>query len=315
MRILVLCILLIFVGCEELVEVESVLHKPRIVISSYPITHKNPSVYVTLTQPAYSASIRKIDDFNARITNVTSGYAYTLTPNYNFDCITFTTHELEYESGGIYMVDVSNSNGGVEAFATDTIPYPAQIVDASVQPVSNNSFNQVSISVKYINEKPQSQYFEVALYLAEVWGNSNDLEFHNSTAPLKSNHPLITRETYYPDLMLIGSGYPETLLFRFDENQHESIVDFMYETSSSWNPLTGYQFPEHYLRVELRAVSNAYFYHKTSKYAQMYAVEGDFLYGIAPPVAVISNIVGGYGIFAGYAKVDTVMHLTARTID
>lgn len=310
-----MCMLLIFVGCEELVEVESVLHKPSIVISSYTVSHKNPYVYVTHTQPAYSTSISKIDDFNASITNVTSGYEYALTPNYNFDYITFTTNELEYESGGIYRIELYNSTGDVEAFATDTIPYPALIVDASVQPIGNDFYNQVSISIKSINEVTQSQYFEVALYLAEIWDDDDDLEFYSSTTPLKSNHPLITRETYYPDLMLIGSGYPETLLFRFDENQQEALVDFMYETSSSWNPLTGYQFPEHYLRVELRAVSKAYFHYKTSKYTQMYAVEGDFLYGIAPPVAVMSNIVGGYGIFAGYAKVDTVMHIASRTID
>jgi len=314
MRSIFYILIFLLVGCEEIVEFNTnATHDPSIVVSSYFSPLESPGVYVTHTQPAYYSYAPRLNDIQASIECVNSGNAYILSPTNGIGHINFSSDEMVFSEGGIYKVIVTQNN--TITHATDTIPYPASIHGVTVHPISNDFSYQVSLSINPSAHNFDNNFFEVAVYLAEVWDSSQEIEFYENPNPLKSFNPIITREDYYPDLMLIGSGHPETLLFRIEGSAKTVKIDFQYETSSSWNPLTGYFFPEHYVKVEMRSVSKAYFNYKTSLYRQKYAMEGDFLYGIAPPVTVISNILGGYGVFAGYSKTDTVLHVPSRSID
>ena len=67
------------------------------------------------------------------------------------------------------------------------------------------------------------------------------------------------------------------------------------------------------IKVQIRSVSYSYFQYKTSLYKQIYAAEGDLLYGMAAPVKVKGNIIGGLGILGSYCKVDSTVFVAGRT--
>ncbi|MGF1584929.1 MAG: DUF4249 family protein [Bacteroidales bacterium] len=303
-------------GCEEMVEVNvKETHESNLVVSTYLTPSEKSSVYVTYTHPAYTAFAPGVDDISVSIECTNSESAFNLFPSSLNGRTTFSSDELTFEEGGIYRLSVEALKKKNSAQATDTIPYAASLHNVTVHPVKDDSPYQVSISINPYADNLDNSFYEVAVFLAEVWNSTQDTVFYEKPTSLISYNPIITREDYYPDLMLIGSRDPETLLFRIQRSAGNVKIDFQYETSSGWNPSTGYRFPEHYVKVELRTVSRAYFNYKTSLYKQINAVEGDFLYGIAPPVTVNSNITGGFGVFAGYSKTDTIIHLPARTIE
>ncbi len=303
-------------GCEEMVEVNiKETHEPGLVVSTYLNPSEKSSVYVTYTHPAYTAFAPVVDDVSVIIECTNSESAFNLFPSSQNGRTTFSSDELTFKEGGIYKLSVESLKKNKSAQATDTIPYAASMHNVSIQPVKKDSPYQVSISINPSSENSENSFYEIAVYLAEIWDLRQDTGFYEKPMPLISYNPIITREDYYPDLMLIGSRDPETLLFRMQGSAGTGKIDFQYQTSIAHHPLTGYRFPEHYVKVELRTVSRAYFNYKTSLYKQINAVEGDFLYGIAPPVTVNSNITGGYGVFAGYSKTDTIIHLPARTIE
>lgn len=281
-------------------------HIPKLVVSSYFSDGNQPDIYVTHTQPAYSQSNQLAEVGLATIEDLSAGLLYTLDAEQMYGYTKYTSDAFTFKQNQSYKLSVEYKDLGEVVSAIDTIPSPPEILVLSVVPVMDDFRYSVTVHLK---SQPQG-FYEIALYLVE--GESNLPGYSTEPTPLSTNSHYITREDYYPELSMVDGRHPESLLFR-STNEDLIAVDFFYETSFSWNPLRGYRFPEHTVYVKVRRVSEAYFNYKTTLYKQGYAIGGDFLYGIAPPVTVQSNVNGGFGIFAAFSQSDTATHVEARS--
>lgn len=308
MRLLLLSLLLLFqFGCDEVMEVDmSDGHTPKLVVSSYISDGKQPDIYVTLTQPAYSQSTQMVEEGLATIEDLSAGLLYTLDAEIGYGYTKYTSDAFTFKQNQLYRLSVDYADLGEVLSAIDSIPSPPVISGLSVVPVKDDFPYSVTVQMN----SQSKGFYEIVLYLAEGEGNLAD--YGAAPTPLSSNSHYITREDYYPSLIMVDGRHPESLLFRTG-SEKKIAIDFFYETSFSWNPIRGYRFPEHTVNVMVRRVSEAYFNYKTTLYKQGYAIGGDFLYGIAPPVTVQSNVNGGFGIFAAYSQSDTTTHIEARS--
>lgn len=298
-------------ACEQEVEIDlAQSFKPEIAISSFFSDNEPINIFVTLTQPAYSEEYKRVSVSNAWLEDgLKNKYPLEIDKHF-FNIDLFSSEEINFSNGNPIKLIIESEEMNSTLIAEDTIPHSATFKNMKITPIDNELYYHISgIIVPPKITDFEDTYYEVVLYVLE----KNDVEYHNLDYLFSHNH-LITKEEYYPGVLLLGSVGPPTLLWR-NNSKENFYIDFYYDTpSSAWNASTGYRLPEHYLKIELRTVSKAYFSYKTSLYRQQYAIEGDFMYGLAPPTTVKSNVKGGTGIFAAYSKVDTVLHVKPRVI-
>ncbi|ASB48530.1 DUF4249 domain-containing protein [Alkalitalea saponilacus] len=314
MRVLIFSLVFIVFGCEQEVEVDLTKgFEPEIVVSSFFSPQDSIRVLVTLTQPAYSNRYRRVRVSSAWLEDGFNQRHQLIVDEHFFDTDLLSSGIPDFTPGSAVTLVVESDELDKLVTAVDTIPQPAYLRGFEIIPVKDEHFYYVGGTIiPPIMDDENDLYYEIILYSTEREPDDSNHHFYKYDYPF-SHHYLITREDYYPGVMLIGAVGPPTLLWR--SNKREPFyIDFYYDSPSiHWNPIDGYRFPKHHLKIELRTVSKTYFDYKTSLYRQQYAVEGDFLYGLAPPVSVRSNVVGGTGIFAGFCKVDTVIPLEARS--
>lgn len=309
-------LLMLIFGCEQEVEVDLTKNfKPELAVSSFFSVEDSVRVFVSLTQPAYSQKYKRVKISKAWLEDDLNHRHQLLIDEHFFDTSLLSSGIPEFKYGSTVRLVVESDDLDISVTAVDTIPHPAYFKNFEVSPLEGEHFYYVSGSIiPPIRDGDEDVYYEIVLYSTEKEMEEVGQYFTRVFYPF-SHHYLITREEYYPGMLLLGSVGPPTLLWR-SVKREPFYIDFYYDAPSTvWNMTDGHILPKHFLKIELRTVSKAYFSYKTSLYQQQYAIEGDFLYGLAPPVDVKSNVVGGVGIFAGYCKVDTVLQVEARTVN
>jgi uncharacterized protein DUF4249 len=66
------------------------------------------------------------------------------------------------------------------------------------------------------------------------------------------------------------------------------------------------------LKITFRSISESYFRYKEKQFAYLFSLESDIFSGMSEPISLYSNIIGGYGIFAGYSSDEKVINVTSR---
>lgn len=283
---------------------------PEVTVSSYLIPDSSVKLKLAMTRAAYSNHQTNPAFKSATIEQLWNNQIFVLSQHQKTNYIELFSNELEPKAGGIYKLRLETINPSLVLEAVDTIPEITPISDTEILPVDKSSEQLGRITFKPNLTPVTSQYYEVAVFVKE--GNGSDSLNLFNQIPIVTNNQIITREDYYPSLLLIGAERPKSLLFRITNPAGKVHVDFNYFAPSYMNPL-GATTIKHFVRIELRTVSYSYFRYKTSLYKQGYATSGDLLYGMAPPVTVIGNITGGLGIFSGYSKSDTIISVAGRT--
>jgi len=307
---------MLILGCEQEVEVDLTKDfKSEIAISSFFSSEDSIKIFVTLTQPVYSQRYRRIKISSAWLEDDLNQRHQLFIDQHSFDADLLSSGIIDFSYGRSVKLVAKSDDLNIRLTALDSIPHPADIKMFEVTPVKGEQFYYVGGTIIPPKEaKGEDVYYEIALYSVEKESEDKSRNFTKIYYPF-SHHHLITREDYYPGVLLLGAVGPPTLLWH--SNKEEPFhIDFYYNSpSTTWNPSTGYRLPKHYLKMELRTVSKTLFLYKTSLYQQQYATEGDFLYGLAPPIDVKSNVMGGVGIFAGYSKVDTIIQVDERIVN
>lgn len=70
--------------------------------------------------------------------------------------------------------------------------------------------------------------------------------------------------------------------------------------------------PDYRLKVIFRSVSESYFRYKEKQFAYLFTLETDIFSGMSEPIQLYSNIIGGYGIFAGYSADNRTIEVVVR---
>jgi hypothetical protein len=280
-------------------------------VSSFLVPDSAVSLKLVMTRAAYSARETDAVFKSGTIESVLDNQAYVLSGRSQKDYLELYSTELKPVTGGIYKMRVETRNPATVLESTDTIPDITPILDAEILPVEKSS-NQVGrVTFKPNPDATGTLYYELAILLCDKSSLQPTNIFYQ--IPITSNNQIITREDYYPSLLLIGAMEPQSFLFRINHRSEAVSIDFIYRSGSAWGNATGVCTFDHDIRIELRTVSYGYFNYKTSLYKQINAANGDLLYGMAAPVTVKGNINGGLGVFAGYSKSDTTISVAGRT--
>lgn len=314
-KIILFLLICLSSSCEsDLVMVDINLESgfvPSVAVSSYLSPDSSVCLKVSMTQAAYSTNLITPKIKSATIERVVDHQIFDLTQNKKNSFVELFTNELEITTGGIYKIKIETQNPVIKLESTDTIPASTPILDANILSVDKSTNQMGRIKFKPNQTNNLTGYYELAIFKRELSDIQTPFPFYQ--IPLTTNSQIITREDYYPSLVLIGATNPQTLLFRHNNSEEIVTVDFIYSAGTEY--FAGDVFSlAHDIRIELRSVSYAYFRYKTSLYKQGYAASGDLLYGMSAPVTVYSNITGGVGIFSGYSKADTIISVAKRTV-
>jgi hypothetical protein len=308
--ILPLAYLFLIWGCEQEMLVDtSKSYSRQTALSGTINTDSSFMVMLSCVQPAYQSKYSQPKVKQASVLNMMTGETFILNPHPNDFFIELREPSIIPSPGETYKIMVKTTEPEQLLEAIDSIPYPAKLLSVDVFPVLDKIDYNGTLQFETGSNRPS--FFEIALFIAEYWPGVENPGFWQNT--VSSSNYFVTREDYYPKLLLIGSSPPPSLLFSIHDQVDTLSIDFSYTTSIEWNSLSQSTVPSHDIRVELRSVSKAYYLYKTSLYKQQYATEGDFLHGISPPVRVAGNIQGGYGVFCAYSKIDTIFRVEGRT--
>jgi hypothetical protein len=140
--------------------------------------------------------------------------------------------------------------------------------------LSGPSFYEVELSAKYV-----------------IDNNSTSIWFR------KNNDPIITSTG-------ILNYNPKTLIFtdKMFDGKHCSVkIYFATRTYAEYN-----------LKISFRSVSESYYKYKERQFAYLFSLENDILSGMSEPINLYSNIMGGYGIFAGYSTDEKLITIQGK---
>jgi hypothetical protein len=197
-----------------------------------------------------------------------------------------------------YTVEVL-SNNFESILAYDSIPSRVEILEASLLfpvGIDENGDEYGEYSVKFSDPINETNYYELAIY-QYINGEKVYLEWYSDyykvTDPVLINEGLldfIPTTMFFSDELFDGETY--TLKFNDFANGNTSLTSFS----------TG-------IYIELRSVSKSYYLYR--KYYTIHAFNQqtnyedlhDFLFS-GEPQDMFTNVINGFGIFAGYNKTD-----------
>jgi hypothetical protein len=299
----------------ELTKVEVDLENgfvPEVAISSYLVPDSMVNLKLDMTRAAYSGSNNaNVTLKSATIERLSDNQVYTLSQNQRASYVELSSKELKPLAGEVYKLCIETQNPTAILKSVDTIPTSTPILDAEILPVEKSSNQLGRITFKPSINSKGTTFYEIVILICEESSAQPSNKFYQMPF-LTTNDQIVTREDYYPSLLLIGAIEPQSLLFRSNDSKEAISISFLYRAGAVQSATNIYTI-SHKLKIELRTVSYAYFNYKTSLYKQGYAANGDLLYGMAAPVTVKGNIKGGLGIFAGYGKADTTISVAGRT--
>ena len=285
--------------------------KPQVCMSSF--LNPDSVVYIKLglTQASFSTKISALPQITSSvISDLTINASYRLLGNVVKNDMFLTTSGFIPQKGSIYSIKIETKNPSQIIEATDTVPNnEVRITDIKIEPIRKSTSYLGKVKFIALNKK-QTNYYELVLFAQDLAALEQPQPFYQ--IGLKTKDQLVTREDYYPGLLLLGATDPSSLLFRLDSQNNEISLNFEYSTGEGQSGSSINTWDEN-IKVQIRSVSYSYFQYKTSLYKQIYAAEGDLLYGMAAPVKVKGNIIGGLGILGSYCKVDSTVFVAGRT--
>lgn len=284
-------------------------HKSEPVISTFFQPDSTFAVLISSTIAAYSET--NINPFTvdyAYITDLKTNTNYLLHKISSSDF--WTNLELAPQIENQYKINISMNQQSIKIEAIDSVPKQKEVSGFEVTNIVNESKNKVKFQINTNNLIYEYCYFEI-IFSSRYPTVGTDTNF--SQQNIHSSNPIITSEEYYPSLLLFGASTPQSLLFKLKSGSGLVDLDFFYYISGE-SGYYGTLYYAHNIHVEIRFVSYDYYRYKTTLYKQQYATSGDILYGLAAPVDLHSNLIGGRGIFAGYSKISFQQEVVERYI-
>lgn len=311
--VLVIIIVLLSACGLELTKVDINLEDgfiPEVAVSGYLIPDSLVNLHLIMTRAAYSTHNTKATLKSATIERVSDNQIFILSQNQKINYVELLSKELKPIAGEIYKMRIETQTPTSVIESIDTIPASTPILDAEILPVEKSSNQFGRIKFKPNVNSIETTFYELAILICDKSSLQPTNIFYQ--IPITTNNQIVTREDYYPSLLLIGAFEPQSLLFKLTNLDEIVNISFLYR-SGAIQSSKGISSLNHELKIELRSVSYSYFKYKTSLYKQINAANGDLLYGMATPVVVTGNIKGGLGIFSGYSKSDTIISVAGRT--
>lgn len=219
--------------------------------------------------------------------------------------------ELVPSSGNEYTLLITMANGEILR-ASDVLPNALNEFQVNFRDSLKKIDGEIWVSQAKINidnTNLNNTYFEVkfeVLYIEPViykhFNDSDNIKTSN-TFFINNADPVISSEglpDYFPTLIFSNS--------LFSKPTHSITADYYRETSYTYNgEIIDYNYD---LIVKFRTISQNYYKYKKQliKHLNGHSHETQFWDVLGDPVSMISNIEGGYGIFAGYTQIEDTVY-------
>ena len=302
-------LLLLGIACERVVEVELPPHESRIVANAFLSAGEPLRLYI-------SRSVGIVDRTNpadrvikdARVTILEDGQPF---PARYIDTILIdTTGHVSYPPAHYYvpLLPVAGRNyelrvthDGFDSVVAETrVPVQAPIL---VLQFVDNAFRSET-------GEPQ---FRLSITVADPPGVRNYYHLIATLVQIDSLNMVWTAETLrFSNTANLGKiAYDGSILFSDELIDGQTVqLDFYgaLPAAIAGAPIDG-RYPWELLQVDMRHTSRDYFEYQAALPAHQQAQEVGSGFFRIDPSPIVSNVKGGYGIFAGYASVcDTLFH-------
>jgi hypothetical protein len=285
-RISLLCFLLIYFSCRELVKTDYPDFENAPVINSLLIESDTIVMHISLAG--------KIDTFQLSVTD--NAFVKLFKNGITIDTLECGTNQIYCsnsicETGNVYSSEINIPNYST-IICSDTIPNPVQIdqlIHIDHAGVDSEGHSYPAVQLSFSNQTDKDMYFEIVIRV---------LDGENG------------RTAYYEkitDPILLNEGLPLLLFSNKLINEDHYTMRINYTTGAR-NENGTILYP---IIVELRTVSYSYYQYKRHLYLYDQGRFPDGLLSNTTAYPLYSNIEGGYGIFAGYSYVisDTIFPL------
>jgi len=281
--IVTLLILLTHCSCREIVTDEFPGFTPVPTVNSILIAGKPMKVHVSLAEKLDTNQLTLVNDADISL-YIDGNYAENLSPEENG--LYFSSSIVEPLRS--YMLEVNVP--GYEAIACNEIlPSPSpifNIIHTNNAGKDEEGMIYPSVTLSFKTNPAERQYFEIVIRTLQ--------NKYERTATLKK----IT------DPVLLNEGLPLTIFSNEIIRDSEYAMTINYFTGSAGfsgdEPYHTSLFP---LIIELRSCSDNYYRFVKQKYLYEKGRYPEFLAASTNAFPLFSNILGGYGIFAGYSVV------------
>jgi len=270
----------------------------KIVVNSLFTNDAPLSVYLTKTRTPFNEKELFIE--NARVIIYSENITDTL--QYMGEGIYMSSHLGLANSE--YRIDVI-SNGFEKVTARDYIPKQMAlplIVSGFCDSVGVNEHGDYysQFTITFLDDANAKNNYEIfikhLLFEDEVWDRG-----------CFSNDPIIVAEglnDYFPNTVVFSDAF-------ISGKEKELAINYYPVTYSKPTGGQGELVdPNYKVIVYFRNTSENYYKYKKKLAVHLAGQEFDFWAGSGEPVQMFSNVVGGYGIFAGYTeRIDTIQKL------
>lgn len=307
-------ICLALLSCETVVDVDIPQEAPRLVVNA--LLETDSLVRVHLSHSRASLSSRPMENVGgAEILLFQNGQQVASLEeeriNGNWDG--WYIGNYAPQAGNTYTLRASRS--GYETVEADTeIEMPVSISNLSYDtlvleqvfyvndtPVVNRMVDLKNLSLSFSDPSEDDNYYEIAVFLDAVnyrWNYTEDGEIFpvdtlniRYPAYLSTEDPAVVSGDFFSG---DDEYYGQTLRFSDETfNGRDYTIDFNFQGSSGYTEL-----PQRKYIVSLRSLNREQYLYLKSLELQDDSEGNPF----AEPVPVYNNILGGYGIFAGFSQ-------------
>jgi len=288
-------LLLLFFSCTEEVEIDIPKKPSKLVINSlftpfilpYPkqfivYIEKSTDLLDTITKTKVAGATVIIFESDSILETLTfdENFGYYYSSNF---------HPLEEK---IYKIKAYFDND--TACGEDKIPRKVSLTGISVLPyVGKNEEGDIysEVTITFNDPENEENFYEFQI---------TDDSYGYLGKRIFSDEPAIKSETYYPTLLAIGKQYPQYLPFKdklLKRGTNKLRINYYAPMSTNKDSIL-----THLIFIHFNTISENYYNYRTSLLKQSYNIESDILYGQSEIINVHSNIIDGYGIFAGYTN-------------
>jgi hypothetical protein len=292
-------------SCDNQLFITNESEKSNICISSFFCPDSTVRVKIVPLMKAFSLSNDTLIIDEVKVTNLMIEQEYYLEKKVGDENI-YLTKEFSPSLGDILKIEVKTSASDEPLVAIDSIGAISpqfSIINLGVEINPKGSGDAASIirtgTIEIDKNRIKSEGFYEVVIFSSIYTPFDGKFSEQSQKNIKTSTSFIISEDYYPSKTSIDVMPQQSLIFRGKNLPERIIIDFTYFIGMFGSGREDIS-PAHFLRLELREVSYAYYQYKSALYKQENAIRGDIIYGAAKPVIIPSNVDNGRGIFAGY---------------
>lgn len=271
-------------SCESTLESSSSLDNTHMVVYSLFAPDSLWKVYVTETKSIFSEeSNLSLEDAEVRITDLTNNFSITF--DYSSEGFFYTNHKpIE---GHVYYMTVNHEDFGIVK-ATNSVP-SIQSLQVSSSVYANNSESYLNIEITPNSDEEKELYY--AWEIVEIDESELDTTLFFSEEEITISNSVQFREFDNDGLSFVGGS---------DFGDSGSIKDSVQSTllKQLLPDGQGTLDPSRKVAIKLIAISNDMYHYYNSLSNSSTQVQSSN----TNQQEIHSNIIDGYGIFAGYKE-------------